>query len=289
MTSLVFIDGQASHLLPVSDRATQYGDGLFETMHWRSGDLLRLGEHLSRLQKGCSLLGIAFDHTQLNHQLNAFLATLTQDANALSQGRVIKLVISRGSGGRGYAPPADPTPRIIISSHPLPAMLPEFQEQGIDCMLCSYRLSSNPALAGVKHLNRLDQVMGSTELQRVSDQLTALSEGLMMDQQGYVVEGTRSNLFLIRDNRLLTPRIESAGIAGIMRQSILDKAKELGWPTAIDKILPQELASADSIFICNSILGIVPVRRLWLSNDCSDRPLVFKMHNYTRELQSLLA
>lgn len=288
MTALVFIDGQASDLLAVSDRATQYGDGLFETMHWRSGDLLRLDKHLNRLQQGCGVLNIPFDQEQITHQLDIFLDTLTR--KTAQQEMVVKLIISRGSGGRGYTPPAEPLIRTIISSHPMPALLKEFQEQGIDSIVCSHRLSSNPVLAGIKHLNRLDQVLGSAELQRVSGQLSALSEGLMLDQQGHIVEGTRSNLFLIRDNSLLTPCIESAGVAGIMRQSILDVAGAKGWPTVLGNFLAQDLATADSAFICNSVIGIVPLRRLWLTHDCSDaRPLVFGVHNYTRELQSLLA
>jgi 4-amino-4-deoxychorismate lyase len=289
MTSLVYIDGQASAVLAVTDRATQYGDGLFETMHWRAGQLLRLDKHLNRLQRGCRVLSIPFDQVQITRQLDIFLAALAHSTS--QQELVVKLIISRGSGGRGYTPSADPVTRTIISSHPMPARLGEFREQGIDSILCAHRLSNNPLLAGIKHLNRLDQVLGSAELQRVSGQLSALSEGLMLDQQGHVVEGTRSNLFLIRNDELLTPELDQAGVAGIMRHYVLGIAGDRQWPVIINRILPQDLASVDSAFICNSILGVLPLRRLWLTNDCSgDRPpLTFQGHNYIRELQSLLA
>ncbi|ALO46168.1 aminodeoxychorismate lyase [Pseudohongiella spirulinae] len=289
MTALVFIDGQASHLLPASDRSIQYGDGLFETMSWSAGQLKRLDKHMSRLRDGCAVLGIAFEQAKIQQQLESFLGILA--GSTADQQLVVKLIISRGSGGRGYTPPDNPASRIIISSHPVPDRLPEYQQTGIDCILCNHRLSSNPTLCGIKHLNRLDQVLGSAEVQRVSGKINGMSEGLMLDQQGRVIEGTRSNLFLIRNDELMTPNLVNAGVKGIMRQCVLEVANDSNWPVRVTDIYPRDLTTADSAFICNSIIGIIPLRQLWLSNECSEDspPVRLGQHNYIRELQSLLA
>ncbi len=247
---MILINGQPDNRIPVTDRGLQYGDGLFETLAFRQGKLEFLNAHLQRLMRGCERLSIAFsDRDKLEVELATLCAQTAEDS-------VIKIMITRGSGGRGYKAPVEAEPLRIISSHPMPNY-PESCEQGITVRLCEHRLGINPALAGIKHLNRLEQVLARSEWDDDN-----IREGLMLDINDKLVEGTMSNLFLIQNGRLITPAIDENGIVGIMRAEVIKLARSLDIPVTEKALTLTDLQQADEVFLTNSIIEIWPVTRL---------------------------
>lgn len=270
MPALTLVDGVLADTVPVTDRGLLYGDGVFETLAWRGRRLMQLPAHLQRLQTSCHQLGIPVHMPDIEQQLDKLLACLSPDVLSPEtdspDSGVVKIMVTRGDGGRGYAPPTPGTPRVIIQFHPMPADYAGFSRRGISCMLCRHPVSANPVLAGLKHLNRLDQVMASRELvaaqNRTADVDPLLQEGLMFDAQGLLVEGTRSNVFLVIEGQLCTPDLSDAGVSGIMRAALLDWFAEQGVPVCVRAIAGTELWLASEVFICNSVMGIWPVNRV---------------------------
>ncbi|MGY2337823.1 aminodeoxychorismate lyase [Pseudomonas sp. SDO5532_S415] len=241
-----WVDGQPADALSLKDRGLAYGDGLFETIAVRGGKPLLLDRHLSRLAEGCSRLAIATDPGLIRNELVAYAA-------ALGEG-VLKLILTRGDGLRGYAPDPSAQARRILQGNP-PAAYPAIHaEQGIRLFPCTTRLSKQPLLAGLKHLNRLEQVIARSEWQD-----TEHAEGLMLDQAGRVIEGVFSNLFLVRDGVLVTADLKRCGVAGVMRAELLFQAESLGIATQITDITLEQLQWADEVFVCNSVYGVWPV------------------------------
>lgn len=242
-----WVDGQPADALSLKDRGLAYGDGLFETIAVKAGQPLLLDRHLQRLADGCSRLAIAADQSLVRSELLAYAA-------ALGEG-VLKLILTRGDSLRGYA--ADPAAqaRRILQGNPPTAYPSAYGQQGIRLFPCATRLSEQPLLAGLKHLNRLEQVIARSEWQDAEH-----AEGLMLDVSGRVIEGVFSNLFLVRDGVLRTADLSRCGVAGVMRAELLFQARSLGIPTEIAEISLDQLQQADEIFVCNSVYGVWPVR-----------------------------
>jgi 4-amino-4-deoxychorismate lyase len=266
--TLSWVDGQPAEGMPVHDRGLAYGDGLFETIKVVGGRPERLDRHLHRLELGCTRLAIPCDIAGVRSQLTAFSA-------ALGEG-VAKLIVSRGEGKRGYAPPAPCQPRIVLTGAPLPNYPEVYAEEGVRLYPCVTRLAEQPALAGMKHLNRLEQVLARAEWQDPS-----FAEGLMRDTSGRVVECVFSNLFIVESGRLVTPSLERCGVAGVMREEVMERARQAGAPTQVRDLFIEQLHGADEIFACNSLYGIWPVRQLETS--------IWPVGPLTRKLQRLLA
>lgn len=264
MVALTLVDGVLADSIPVSDRGLLYGDGVFESICYRQQQLLRLPAHLHRLQQSCERLGIALRLTTIEHHLDLLFSCLPSGPDAPHEG-VVKIIVTRGDGGRGYAPAVSAVPRSLVQFHVMPVHYAEFARSGISCMLCQHPVSVNPGLGGLKHLNRLDQVMGSRELVAAQNQPyadTVLQEGLMFDNQGNLIEGTRSNVFAVIDGQLCTPDLTAAGVCGIMRQTLLAWCAGQGIEVVVRAITRAELMLASEVFICNSVMGIWPVNRL---------------------------
>lgn len=241
-----WVDGQPADALSLKDRGLAYGDGLFETIAVRGGQPVLLERHLQRLAEGCSRLALAADHGLIRAELVAYAA-------ALGDG-VLKLILTRGDSQRGYAFDPAAAPRRILQGNP-PARYPDVHaEHGVRLFPCATRLSSQPLLAGLKHLNRLEQVLARAEWQGPE-----YAEGLMLDLDARVIEGVFSNLFIVRDGVLLTADLRRCGVAGVMRGELLFQAKSLGIPTEITDISLEQLQQADEVFVCNSVYGIWPV------------------------------
>jgi 4-amino-4-deoxychorismate lyase len=243
----VLIDGRTDDRLPADDRGLAYGDGLFETMRLAEGRVPLLDLHLARLADGCRRLGLR------TPEADVVQADLEGARTGRTEG-VVKLILTRGSGGRGYAPPADPRERRIVSCHPLPIYPETHYSAGVRVRLCETPLGRNPALAGLKHLARLEQVLASREPAPAD-----CAEGLMRDTEGRLVEGIRSNLFLVRSGGLVTPRLGECGVAGVLRRLVLEEAARLGLETREAAVSVEALAAADEIFLTSSIFGIWPV------------------------------
>jgi 4-amino-4-deoxychorismate lyase len=242
-----WVDGQPADALSLKDRGLAYGDGLFETIAVRAGQPLLLDRHLQRLADGCSRLAIAADQALIRSELLAYAA-------AMGEG-VLKLILTRGDSLRGYA--ADPAAqaRRILQGNPRAAYPPAHGQQGIRLFPCATRLCEQPLLAGLKHLNRLEQVIARAEWQDAEH-----AEGLMLDLSGRVIEGVFSNLFLVHEGLLLTADLSRCGVAGVMRAELLFQAKSLGIPTQVTEISLEQLQQADEVFVCNSVYGVWPVR-----------------------------
>ena len=243
-----WVDGQPAHALAsLKDRGLAYGDGLFETLVVKAGQPLLLDLHLQRLAQGCSRLAIVADHSLIRNELLTY-------AQAMGEG-VLKLIVTRGDSLRGYSASPEALPRRILQASP-PAAYPEANAlQGIQLFDCATRLAEQPLLAGLKHLNRLEQVLARAEWQDPT-----YAEGLMRDTSGRVIEGVFSNLFLVRDGSLYTADLQRCGVAGVMRAALLVEAERQGIARHVTDISFEQLRQADELFLCNSVYGIWPVR-----------------------------
>jgi 4-amino-4-deoxychorismate lyase len=246
----VLIDGRPGQVVHWNDRGLQYGDGLFETVAVRCGQPLLWAAHLARLWQGCSRFGIPAPDAQL-------LADEARTISAEVRRGVLKLLLTRGSGGRGYRPPEDAHPTRILSIHSFPTYSDDFRKTGVSLYPCRTRLGLNPSLAGLKHLNRLEQVLGRREWND-----PRIPEGLMRDIDGRVVEGTMTNLFIVRDGCLNTPDLSRCGVLGVMRGEVLRLARSAGVGATVTDLMPADLATADEVFVCNSLIGVWPVRKI---------------------------
>lgn len=242
-----WLDGQPADALGLKSRGLAYGDGLFETFAVRGGHAVLLDRHLTRLALGCQCLAIAVDMALLRDEVVRYAA-------ALGQG-VLKLIVTRGDSARGYAPDPHAAARRILQGGPSAAYPDANRVQGVELYPCSTRLAEQPLLAGIKHLNRLEQVLARAEW---SD--TAFAEGLMLDMSGRLVEGVYSNLFLVIDGVVHTPDLQRCGVAGVMRAELLERAFALGLPAVVGDLWPADLARADEVLVCNSVYGVWPVR-----------------------------
>ncbi len=233
-----------------ADRGLAYGDGVFETIAVLDGRPRFLAHHQGRLARGLDRLGIGFSDGE----------ALWAEVHRLAKGRgraVIKIIVTRGTGPRGYRAPQGLSPNRIVSVGEWPAYPHSYYTAGVAVRFCDLRLGHCPRLAGIKHLNRLEQVLARAEW---NDERWA--EGLLQDQDGHLVSGTMSNLFLVRDKFLLTPLLDRCGVAGVMRRVIMDKAAGLGLQVREQRISLRSLEQAEELFLTNSLIGIWPVGRV---------------------------
>ena len=236
------------------DRGLAYGDGLFETMRLHRGDIPLLPWHMRRLLAACTRLQLRLDAALIESEIAMFLAETPDRA----RDGIIKLIVTRGTGGRGYACAGDLSPTRILLQFSMPDVPQSWYVEGVAVRYCESRLGTNPALAGVKHLNRLEQVLARMEWDD-----PAIAEGLMADARGRIVEGISSNLFLVSGGRLLTPVIETCGVAGVMRQYVLDEsAPALGIQVAEGMCERALISGAQELFLCNAVNGVWPIRQL---------------------------
>lgn len=261
MKSRVFNLAGIEESFALNDRGLAYGDGVFETILVHAGQPVWWQEHWQRLLLGAQVLGIPAPAE------NVVLASCRE--LLADEGRcVLKIILTRGSGGRGYSPPENPDPRIILSIHPAPEIIRE----PITLRWCETRLAQQPLLAGIKHLNRLEQVLARNEWKDPS-----IFDGLMCDQDDSVVCATSANVFAKIDEEWLTPGLDRSGIAGIARAWILRQ-----WPHVREARLSRaHVEQAGAVFVCNAVRGILDVNRLGESAFASDRDV--------GELQSRLA
>lgn len=240
------VDGQPATAVALADRGLAYGDGLFETMRVEQGKVVLLERHMHRLQLGCQRLQIPLDLQQVQQEVSTF-------ARELQRG-VCKLTLTRGDGERGYGLPLAARPRRILQAAPLPQWPAQHAQTGIRLYPCQTRLAVQPLLAGLKHLNRLEQVLARAEWRD-----PAYAEGLMLDTAGRIIEGVFSNVFFVRAGKLLTPALDGSGVAGIMRERLLELASGQALAVEIVDLYPEQLGGMDEVFTCNSLYGIWPV------------------------------
>ncbi len=241
------VDGLPVDTISIDDRGLQYGHGMFETCRVVNGRIPLWRFHAARLSATAVRLHIPLDVAAVDAEARE-LAAHCSDA-------VLKVVVTAGQGQRGYRSDAV-TPRRIVSVFPAPV---ETVDRGVGATvrLCRMRLAMQPMLAGLKHLNRLEQVLARAEW---SD--AGVVEGLMCDVDGRLREGTMTNLFLVRDGRIVTPDLSRCGVAGVMRQVLLEQRPAIDAPIEVRDVAVEELDEAEECFLTNAVIGIWPVSRI---------------------------
>ncbi|SEQ74630.1 4-amino-4-deoxychorismate lyase [Amphritea atlantica] len=280
MRSYILINGQSEQSIPVTDRGLAYGHGLFETITLNGSQPVVWQAHLDRLRKGAGRLGIPLP-VNIQALLEADLAKLLQLQPTSDTRQVLKITITRGCGGRGYAVDDKVSVNRIVQLTPFPDYPDQPAIKGVSVRLCQTRLALSPLLAGIKHLNRLEQVLARAEWDD-----SRIREGLVLDSEGFLVEGTMSNLFWVQDGELYTPQLDRCGVAGIIRQTILTLAEQTGVTVCEGLYAADTLAAADEVFVCNSVIAIWPVTRLIADQGCYPE---WPVGPLTRLLQSRLA
>jgi 4-amino-4-deoxychorismate lyase len=241
-----WIDAQEQATPDPGLRALHYGDGLFETLRVQNSNVEYLDRHIQRLRTGCERLQLEFSDW-------SGLETELRQRASESPDTVIKVILSRNAGARGYRYRSGQGVTRIVSTQPLPVFPQQPAQRGARVRICKLRLALQPRLAGIKHLNRLEQVMARAEWSEEYE------EGLLLDYNEKLIEGTMSNLFLVRGGCLFTPRLDNAGVAGVMRAVLLDLAAGLGLETHVQKLTLADLQKAEEVFMCNSLIDIWPV------------------------------
>jgi 4-amino-4-deoxychorismate lyase len=238
------IDGEAGAALSADNRGLAYGDGIFRTLRVHAGIVLHFDEQLQALQCDAARLDLEMPEAMLWHAESSAMAAGLDDA-------VLKWMLVRRSDGRGYRATTRAAHRIV-------QIMPATRDRPASAAaaICSMPLATQPALAGIKHLNRLEQVLAARELRSGIDEL------LMCDDRGQLVGGLRSNLFWVRDNQLLTPCVDRCGVAGMMRGQVLRLAAKIGLACHQVRCAAPALASADECFVTNALVGIWPLNRI---------------------------
>src|SRR5215472_5056710 len=243
--------GQPGNALSVLDRGLHYGDALFETIACEHGRPRLIERHLQRLASGCERLGLVPVDS-------AALAREVRELAAGTSRAIVKLLLSRGvSRARGYGPEGSERPVRVALRYAWPVQNPEQAEQGVRVRRATLQLGENPALAGIKHCNRLEQVLARREW---TD--PGIAEALMFSSSAALVSGTMSNVFLVRGSKVLTPCIDRCGVAGIMRGLVLEIAAGAGISAEERRLDAADLAAAAELFLTNALTGIRPVREL---------------------------
>jgi len=247
--TLWLVNGERTGVDP-ADRGLAYGDGLFETMAADSGEIRWLDWHFERLEEGCRRLEIPAPPRDVVER---------EIATHCPTGRraIVKLIVTRGPGSRGYRPPEPPHPTRILSVSPWVNYAQTYYTEGVHVHVCGLRLGENPALAGIKHLCRLEQVLAHLEL-RGSD----AQQGLLLDVSGRVVSGTSSNVFAVYGSEIVTPALTRCGIKGVMRRAVMAASVELGLVVSERDLTLSDVLAAEEVFVTNALFGVWPVVRL---------------------------
>jgi 4-amino-4-deoxychorismate lyase len=264
----MWVNGRAAEQVSVLDRALHYGDGLFETIGCLEGSPRLFDLHLQRLSEGCGRLGFALHHIE----------AVRREVPALAFGArraIVKVLLTRGAAAaRAYALTGEEQQMRILLRYSWPQ--PAASAEGVRVRIAALRLGENPALAGLKHCNRLEQVLARREWSDPS-----IAEALMFSSSGALISGTMSNVFLVHRSTVLTPSLERCGVAGVMRESVLRLARDAGIDTQVRPVAAEDLEQAQELFLTNALSGIRPV--------CELSGRRWAVGALTRRLQGLLA
>ena len=262
------VNGEIANHVPADDRGLAYGDGLFETLAVVGGKPRLWQRHMDRLERGCERLNLTVPPQEV-------LLRELQTVAVGSPRCIVKIVLTRGSGGRGYEPPEAPVPRRIVSAHDWPAGLEEARQQGVAAVVCDTRLALQPRLRGIKHLNRLEQVLAAAEMHAYPG-----CHGIVRNTEGFVICGVSANLFLVVDGQLLTPRMDRSGVHGVLRDLLL---REFSARSERRRVTLDLLNEAEELFLCSAIRGIVPIVSL---TGAAPERRNFPIGSVTREMQA---
>lgn len=266
----MLVNGKPGNLIGIRDRGLLYGDGVFRTFVASHGSAQQWPLHYRKLQHDCVALGIACpEEALLTAELDGLLAQ--------HQDGVVKLIVTRGEGTRGYAPQAGAATTHLWDISPLPDYPADWKTNGVKVRVCQLRLGHQKRLAGIKHLNRLENVLAAAELsdaqqsdsrthdsqsQNSQSHSSGIAEGLLMDTAGNVIEGIRSNLFLVSKGKLVTPDLSRCGVKGVQRDRVMAWATQHKMPLQVRNVGLDEVLHADELFVVNSVIGLWSIREL---------------------------
>lgn len=247
----VAVNGRKSPWVSAIERGLHYGDGLFETIACVGGRPRLLSLHLARLLRGCTRLGIPFtDPEALRSEIEALAAPRRR--------AIVKVLLARGSAlERGYRLTGGEQATRVTLRYGWPEPDPAAARDGVRVRISALRLGENPHLAGLKHCNRLEQVLARREW---TD--PAIAEALMFNSSGNLVCGVMSNLFLVQDGRLRTARVDRSGVEGVIREVVMREAARAGIALEETLLTADDLTRAAEVFLTSSLHGIRPVRAL---------------------------
>jgi 4-amino-4-deoxychorismate lyase len=243
MTARMLVNGLPGDTVNALDRGLSYGDGLFETIRFIGDSAPLWSRHMHRLDESCRRLQLPEPAAlQLLRDACAVAHDMPQSA--------VRITLTRGMGTRGYAPPVSPQITRVVAAFEPPAMDREVYVEGVRLRVCTTRLAEQPLLAGMKHLNRLEQVLARAEWND-----PAIAEGVLCDASGRVISATMANLFAVVNGRLMTPAVDRCGVAGVARAEVLAVYPE----TEIGDLMLDDLQEASEVFLSSSVRGILPV------------------------------
>jgi 4-amino-4-deoxychorismate lyase len=244
----VLVDGVSTDCFPVDDRGLMYGDGVFRTLRVTDGVPRWWDDQLAKLTEDCGRIGIVAPDAA------CWQMDLAQISSGMTDG-VLKLVVTRGSSTRGYLPPQPASQRRLMRYDALSPRQPT--AEGLTVRICALRLARQPRLAGIKHLNRLENVLARAEWNAPE-----IHEGLLLDQSERVISGVMSNLFIWSRNRLVTPRLDQCGVAGVARARLMCQARAQGMEVKEAELSLQDVFDADEVMLTNSVAGLRRVAQL---------------------------
>ena len=249
--SQILINGVPSAYVSVADRGLHYGDGLFETIACVGTHPMFLEHHLTRMQSGARRLDIAFpERDAILHDIHTLLP------RSGDRKSIIKLLLTRGQGKRGYRYDTAQIPTRVCMLSAWPEYVAQWTQHGVHARFCQTQASINPGMSGIKTLNRLENVLASSELGSQFD------EGFLCDIDGNVVEGTMSNVFAVIDDVLVTPDLSRCGIEGIMRGQVIASAHDIGIRVEAVTLSRDDLMKSRELFISNSVIGVCRIKQL---------------------------
>jgi len=260
----IWVNGNKTDTISVLDRGFSYGDGIFTTIKVKNGQCLLLTQHLIRLQQGIT----AFAITQIDFK--SLLDDLTHKARELKDG-VLKVIITRGVGQRGYSSIGCDSPTIVISTGTLPTIYQQWQQQGIAVGISTVALGINPLTAGIKHLNRLEQVLIKQQIDE-----NQWLDAIVLDCQACIIETSMANLFWRTGDKVFTPSLNFSGVNGLMRQQVIEQLALEDVPVSQERFKLSAIMDADEVFMTNCLMGIVPINHI--------ESTAFNIGNITKDL-----
>lgn len=249
---MFFVNGIQQQNVSISDRSFQYGDGCFTTVLVKYGQPLLLSEHKERIELTCQRLFIPpLDWNKVEEWVEAAIDASDHKQLAFSG---LKIHVSRGTGGRGYSPTGVGNTQVTIQTFVYPAHYPTWQSEGIRVGISTTKLGLNPLLAGLKHNNRLEQVLIKKEIDD-----SEYDDNIVLNIQDYAIEASAANLFWVIGCTLYTPELSNSGVAGIKRKQVLAYAQQHKLMVNINHFTLNDVLRADEVFITNALHGVVPI------------------------------
>jgi 4-amino-4-deoxychorismate lyase len=251
--SAFWLDGTLTAALPLPDRGLDFGDGVFETLLLQGGEPLFLEQHLQRLLLGLQALGLPDCRIAVLQQLEQVSRAIGND----SPWSALRVSVIRAPGQRGYAPTINLQPRVLITVTPIDRDCKTMSDAAT-MGVADLRLSTQPVLARIKHLNRLEQVLAAAQAQA-----SGVDECFVLDQQEHLVSVIAGNVFLLCEGELLTPMLVECGVAGTRRQLIIDEwGPAIGLKVRETRLTLADLKGAQEVFYSNSLQTVRPIAKL---------------------------